>query len=82
MPVPRAWLEVNDTELKSGRITNYAAFGGDMVPEGKACLCVEFFCVGNDPITRLSQPKVVALAVHECADSRLIDPGTLTDTYM
>ena len=59
---PHAWLEVNDTELRSCRITNYAAFNGDMVPEGKACLCVEFFCVGDNPIMRLSAPEVAALA--------------------
>jgi protoporphyrinogen oxidase len=51
---PHAWLEINDTDLRAGRITNYAAFNGDMVPEGKACLCVEFFCVGDNPIARLS----------------------------
>jgi hypothetical protein len=79
---PHAWLEVNDTELKSGRITNYAAFNGDMVPEGKACLCVEFFCVGHDPLTRLSQGEIAALAISECADNRLIDPAALIDTYV
>ena len=79
---PHAWLEVNDTALKAGRITNYAAFNGDMVPEGKACLCVEFFCVGDDPITRLSQPEIAALAIRECAGNRLIDPGKLIDTYV
>jgi protoporphyrinogen oxidase len=79
---PHAWLEVNDTELKAGRITNYAAFNGDMVPEGKACLCVEFFCVGEDPITRLSAAEAAALAVRECADNALIDPAKLLDTYV
>jgi protoporphyrinogen oxidase len=79
---PHAWLEVNDTALKCGRITNYAAFNGDMVPDGKACLCVEFFCLGNDPITRLSPSDVAALAIRECADNQLFDPGKLIDTYV
>jgi protoporphyrinogen oxidase len=79
---PHAWLEVNDTEMKSGRITNYAAFNGDMVPKGKACLCVEFFCLGNDPITRLSAPEITALAIRECADNNLIDPTKLIDTFV
>jgi hypothetical protein len=79
---PHAWLEVNDTELKCGRITNYAAFNGDMVPAGKACLCVEFFCLGNDPITRLSQSEVTALAIRECVENRLFDPAKLIDTYV
>jgi protoporphyrinogen oxidase len=79
---PHAWLEVNDTGLKAGRITNYAAFNGDMVPEGKACLCVEFFCVGDTPITRLSAPEAAALAIRECVDNALIDPEKLLDTYV
>jgi protoporphyrinogen oxidase len=79
---PHAWLEVNDTDLKAGRITNYAGFNGDMVPEGKACLCVEFFCVGDHPIARLSAPEVTALAIQECADNALIDPAKLLDTHV
>jgi protoporphyrinogen oxidase len=79
---PHAWLEVNDTELKSGRITNYAAFNGNMVPEGKACLCVEFFCVGDNPIMRLSAPEVAALAIRECVDNGLIDLRKLVDTLV
>jgi len=79
---PHAWLEVNDTDLRAGRITNYAAFNGDMVPEGKACLCVEFFAVGDNPLTRLSAREVAALAIQECADNGLIDPAKLLDTYV
>jgi protoporphyrinogen oxidase len=79
---PHAWLEVNDTDLHAGRITNYAAFNGDMVPEGKACLCVEFFSVGDNPLTRLSAPELTALAIRECTDNALIDPEKLLDTYV
>ena len=53
-----------------------------MVPEGKACLCVEFFCVGADPIARLPAPEMTALAIQECADNALIDPAKLLDTHV
>jgi protoporphyrinogen oxidase len=79
---PHAWLEVNDTKMKSGRITNYAAFNGDMVPWGKTCLCVEFFCVDKDPILSLSPDELKALAVKECAENRLIDSNKLFDTLV
>src|SRR5919106_457433 len=36
---PHAWLEVNDTKMKAGRITNYAAFNGDMVPQEGLPVC-------------------------------------------
>ena len=67
---------------KAGRITNYAAFNGDMVPKGKACLCVEFFCVGDSPIMRLPASEVAALAIRECVDNGLIDPAKLIDTFV
>jgi hypothetical protein len=79
---PHAWLEVNDTKMKCGRITNYAAFNGDMVPKGKTCLCVEFFCVGEDPILSLSPDELKALAIKECVDNGLIDPRKLFDTLV
>jgi protoporphyrinogen oxidase len=78
---PHAWLEVNDTAMQCGRITNYAAFTGDMVPPGKTCLCVEYFCVGDHPITRLSSEQLTALATRECIDNQLIDPARLYDSF-
>jgi protoporphyrinogen oxidase len=79
---PHAWLEVNDTRMKSGRITNYAAFNGDMVPPGKTCLCVEFFCVGEDPVLGLSMQELTALAIQECVENGLIDPARLCDAHV
>lgn len=77
---PHAWLEVNDPQMKAGRITNYAAFNGDMIPQGTTCLCVEFFCVGDDPILRLSPTELEDLAIRECAENALIDAKRLVDT--
>lgn len=79
---PHAWLEVNDEHMKAGRITNYAAFNGDMVPPNKTCLCVEFFCVGQDPLLQLSPKRLVDLAIKECAENELIDPKMLLDTFV
>ena len=79
---PHAWLEVNDTKMKAGRITNYAAFNGDMVPSGKTCLCVEFFCVGEDPTLSLSPKELEALAIEECVENGLIDSTRLFDTLV
>ena len=79
---PHAWLEVNDADLNCGRITNYAAFNGDMVPAGKSCLCVEFFCTGDGPLTRLSEPELCRLAVKELAANRLIDEQRIFDTMV
>jgi hypothetical protein len=68
--------------MKAGRITNYAAFNGDMVPQGKACLCVEFFCLGDDPILQLSPKELETLAISECIENELIDSTKLLDTLV
>lgn len=79
---PHAWLEVNDADVKAGRITNFAAFNGDMVPPHKTCLCVEFFCAGKDPLLQFSPKQLVDLAIRECAENQLIDPEKLLDTLV
>ena len=76
---PHAWLEVTCPTMRAGRITNYAAFGGDMVPPGRTALCVEFFCVGDDPLLDAAESEIAALAIRECARARLIDPATCFD---
>jgi hypothetical protein len=53
-----------------------------MVPHGKTCLCVEFFCVGDDPILRISPKEQEALAIRECAANGLIDATFLVDTLV
>jgi len=70
---PHAWLEVTCPQTRLGRITNYAAFNGDMVPEGKTCLCCEFYCFGADPLLELKTEEIAKLALAECAKYQLVD---------
>lgn len=70
---PHAWLEVNDPNLRCGRIVNYAAFNGKMVPQGKTCLCVEFFCNSDDPLLARDDQDLRTLAIQECSAADLID---------
>lgn len=79
---PHAWLEVTDPMLKAGRVTNYAAFSADMVPRGKTCLCVEFFCCESDDLFELSADELVQLALDECSKSKLIDSSTCFDQLL
>ena len=72
---PHAWLEVNDPQLRCGRITNYAGFGGEMTPPGKTSLCIEFFCASTDPLMQQSDQELTELAVKECVGADLIDPA-------
>jgi protoporphyrinogen oxidase len=76
---PHAWLHVTCPTTRIGRITNYAAFNGEMVPEGQTCLCLEFFCTGSDPLLDLDAEALYALALEECVKFGLVDPATCLD---
>ena len=64
-----------------GRITNYRAINGDMVPNGKTCLCCEYYCFGDDPLLELSDAQFAELGLKECADAGLIDPSKCFDKF-
>ncbi|WP_299401996.1 FAD-dependent oxidoreductase [uncultured Roseobacter sp.] len=74
---PHAWLEVNDPGLQCGRITNFGAFGGRMVPDGKAAYCVEFFCSGQADILGYTEEEQVKLAVSELETAGILNPRDL-----
>lgn len=79
---PHAWLEVNDPAISAGRITSYAAFGGEMVPSGMTALCVEYFLDTDDPRLGRSNEGWVALALSEAMANRLIDRKKVIDSFV
>lgn len=69
----QTWINVSDPDLQIGRITNYAGFGGTMVPEGKACLCIEYFLFSDDPLFKLSDDQILAKTLNQIKGVRLFD---------
>jgi protoporphyrinogen oxidase len=76
---PHAWLQVTCPSTRIGRIANYAGFNGDMVPKGKACLCCELYCFGEDSLLSLTDKQIVERVLNDCARSKLIDPAKCFD---
>jgi protoporphyrinogen oxidase len=76
---PQFWLQVTCQKVRVGRIANYAALNSDMVPKGKTCLCLEYYCFGDDPLLKLSDEEMGALGLEECASSGLVDPSKCFD---
>ena len=76
------WLDVTDPDVQMGRVTNFSGFGGRMVPEGKSCLSVEFFCVEGDVLLDASDDEVRDLALRECAEAGLVDPERCFDRLL
>ena len=81
-PFPHAWLEVNDPNLQCGRITSYNGFNGDMVPEGKTCLCVEFFCSEKDEILTWDDAALTELALAECSAAGVVDDTKVDGSWV
>jgi protoporphyrinogen oxidase len=76
---PQAWLQVTCPSTRIGRITNYTAFNGDMVPKGKSALCCEYYCFGADPLLNVSQDQLVEMTSADLARFGLITRSKIFD---
>jgi protoporphyrinogen oxidase len=76
---PYCWIEVTCPETQAGRITNYAAFNGSMVPAGMTCLCVEYFHAEVTGLLASTDDELFQLALRECAAAGLFSPDQCTD---
>jgi protoporphyrinogen oxidase len=76
---PHACLYVSCPDLVAGRVTNYANFGGDMVPDGKGCIAIEVFTRVNDPILDLNDSDLTQRLIDEVAGARLLDRRAIAD---
>lgn len=70
---PQAWLQVTCPKTRIGRITNYTAFNGEMVPKGKTCLCAEFYCYGEDPLLPMKNEEIAEVALAYLDEMKLVN---------
>lgn len=79
---PHAWLNVTCPNTRIGRITNYAALNGNMVPQGKSCLCCEYYCFDEDPFLQQTDQQIVELTQREGEKYRLFDKSKCFDSLV
>jgi protoporphyrinogen oxidase len=79
---PHAWLNVTCPTTRIGRVTNYAALEGEMVPEGKTCLCCEYYCFDEDSFLKQTDQAIVELTLKEGQRFRLLDPAKCFDNLV
>lgn len=79
---PHNWVEVNDMNIKAGRVVNYRTWNGDMVPPGKTGLCVEYFCVEGDGLIDLSTEELRDLALREAEVMGMVERKRVIDTLV
>ena len=78
-PFPDNWIYLHDPATRAGRVQNFGAWSDAMVPPGKACLGVEYFCFEGDDIWEMSDEDAVELAKSELSRIGLIDPSRVFD---
>ena len=65
-PFPDNWVYVHDSEVRVGRIQNFAAWSPAMVPEeDRCCLGLEYFCFADDELWRRDDADLIELAAGE-----------------
>jgi len=78
-PFPDNWIYLHDPRTEAGRVQNFGAWSADMVPQGKTCLGVEYFCFEDDEIWQMSDDEAVELAKNELATIGVLDPDQVFD---
>jgi protoporphyrinogen oxidase len=78
-PFPDNWIYIHDPGTRAGRVQNFGAWSEGMVPPGRSCLGVEYFCFEGDEIWELSNEEAVELATNELARIGLLDPDQVID---
>lgn len=79
---PHAWLLVSCGRMKIARITNYAGFGGAMVPAGKGAIAAEIFLSSDDPFHQRSDEAVLDSMERELVSSGIIDGDAIARRFL
>lgn len=79
---PHAYLQVTCKSTRIGRITNYSGFNSDMVPEGKGCLCCEYFCYGDDELLKLTDNELAKQTFDYCVSAGLMTADSFSESQI
>jgi protoporphyrinogen oxidase len=72
-PFPDNWIYLHDPRARAGRVQNFGAWSRSMVPQGKTCLGVEYFCFEGDEIWEMTDQEAVRMATEELQTLGLLD---------
>ena len=70
---PDNWLYINDPRVKLGRVTNFANWSPEMLPNShQTPLCCEYWCNFNDDLWQASEAELQAMAEEDLRTINLI----------
>jgi protoporphyrinogen oxidase len=73
------WIYIHDPAVKVGRVQNFSSWSPEMVPPGKSCLGMEYFCFEGDAMWNCGDRELIALAKSEIGRIGLIRPEDVAD---
>ena len=74
------WIYIHDPAVQVGRIQNFRSWSPEMVPvAGLNCYGLEYFCFEHDPLWRLADADLIALATAELLKLGLAAAGDIVD---
>lgn len=82
---PDNWLYINDAKVRLGRVTNFANWSPDMLPNSantQTPLCCEYWCNSNEYIWQESEENLTSLAIQELRQIKLLNQETVSDSFV
>jgi protoporphyrinogen oxidase len=76
---PDNWIYIHDPSVKVGRVQNFRSWSPEMVPAGKSCLGLEYFCFEGDGLWTAPDAELIALAKREIAKIGLVAETDVID---
>jgi protoporphyrinogen oxidase len=76
---PDNWIYIHDPSVKVGRVQNFRSWSPEMVPAGKSCLGLEYFCFEGDGLWTAPDAELIALAKREIAKIGLVAEADVFD---
>ncbi len=80
---PDNWLYINDPTVALGRVTNFANWSGDMLPnQEQTPLCCEYWCNFGDPLWQEREENLLALAERELREICLLQDQKICSGFV
>ncbi|RAI45190.1 NAD(P)/FAD-dependent oxidoreductase [Rhodoplanes roseus] len=75
---PDNWIYIHDPSVKVGRVQNFRSWSPEMVPAGRTCLGLEYFCFEGDGVWTAPDDELIALATREVEKIGLVTAADVT----
>lgn len=80
---PDNWLYINDPNVQLGRVTNFANWSQEMLPNDEQTpLCCEYWCNTNEAMWRKSDEELLAQAEKDLKRINLLDDEKITGGFV